>query len=200
MGDSLIGRAAPAVLMIRPAGFGFNAGTAETNLFQTRLDDTDPYTFQEKALAEFDRLRDAIRSSGVEVIVIEDRPEPRTPDAVFPNNWVSFHADGTVVLYPMCAPSRHLERRENLVPIVKESSGYRVTRVVDLTHHEEDDRFFEGTGRIVFDYFDRCAYANVSARTHPGLVDELVAVLGYDTVVFHVRIGKGTTSITRTLS
>ena len=191
MGDSSNGSAAAAVLMIRPAGFGFNEDTAATNLFQTRPDDKAKDTLRERALAEFDSLNDAIRRSGVAVIVIEDRPQPRTPDAVFPNNWLSFHPDGTVVLYPMCAPSRRLERREDLISVLQEDYGFDVTRVVDLAHHEEEGRFLEGTGSIVFDHRDRCVYANVSARTHPELVAELAKILGYDTVVFHATDREG---------
>ena len=191
MGDSPSGSAAPSVLMIRPAGFGFNEDTAATNLFQTRPDDAAKDTLQAKALAEFDSLTNAIRSSGVAVIVIEDRPQPRTPDAVFPNNWLSLHPDGTVVLYPMCARSRRLERREDLISVLQENYSFDVTRIVDLTYHEEEGRFLEGTGSIVFDHRDRCAYANVSARTHPELVAELAKILGYDTVVFHATDRKG---------
>ena len=191
MGDSSNGSAAAAVLMIRPAGFGFNEDTAATNLFQTRPDDKAKDTLRERALAEFDSLNDAIRRPGVAVIVIEDRPQPRTPDAVFPNNWLSFHPDGTVVLYPMCAPSRRLERREDLISVLQEDYGFDVTRVVDLAHHEEEGRFLEGTGSIVFDHRDRCVYANVSARTHPELVAELAKILGYDTVVFHATDREG---------
>ena len=191
MVDSPIGAAASAVLMIRPAGFGFNEGTAATNLFQTRPDDTTRVVVQKNAVAEFDSLSAAIRGSGVEVIVIEDLPEPRTPDAVFPNNWISFHTDGTVVLYPMCARSRRLERRDDIVPILREKFGFHVTRVVDWTNHEEDGRFFEGTGSVVFDHLDRCAYASLSARTDPGLFAELAELLGYESIMFQATDGNG---------
>ena len=191
MGDRPIGSGASAVLMIRPAGFGFNEGTAATNLFQTRPEDTDSDAVHENAVAEFESLTDAIRGCGVDVIDIEDRREPRTPDAVFPNNWVSFHADGTVVLYPMCVPSRRLERREDLIPLLQRCYGFEVTRVFDLTHHEEEGRFLEGTGSIVFDHLDRCAYANPSARTHPDLLARLAELLQYDHLVFHATDGEG---------
>ena len=194
MGNNPFRSAAQAVLtvlMIRPAGFGYNEDTAATNQFQTRPEDRTPKTLQENALAEFDALVEAIRNSGVEVIVIEDRPEPAMPDALFPNNWISFHADGTVVLYPMCAPSRRMERRVDLIPILQDSYGFGVTRVVDLSHHEEEGRFLEGTGSIVFDHPNGCAYANLSARTHPELVAELAELLGYETVVFHATDGEG---------
>ncbi len=191
MGDSPSVSAAPAVLMVRPAGFGFNEDTAATNQFQTRPEAAALERLQENALAEFDSLRDAIRGSGVEVVVIEDRPQPRTPDALFPNNWLSFHADGTIVLYPMCAPSRRLERREDIIPILQGSYGFEVRRVVDLTHHEQAGGFLEGTGSIVFDHIDRSAYANLSARTHPDLLAELGKLLGYDPVVFHATDGDG---------
>jgi hypothetical protein len=191
MADTPFGSGPPTVLMIRPAAFGYNEDTAATNQFQTRPEDTTAETLQEKALAEFDALVEAIHNSGVEVIVIEDPPEPASPDALFPNNWISFHADGTVVLYPMCAPSRRLERRVDLIPILQDRHGFRASRVVDLSHHEEEGRFLEGTGSIVFDHPNHCAYANLSARTHPELVAELAELLGYEAVVFHAADGEG---------
>ncbi len=185
MEDHATGRAAPAVLMVRPAAFGFNEDTAATNLYQNRPVETAPGALAENAVREFDSLAAAIRSSGVEVIVIEDRREPQTPDAVFPNNWISCHADGTVVLYPMCAPSRRMERRDDLIPMLRSDYGFRVARVVDLTHYERGRRFLEGTGSIVFDHLGHCAYANLSARTHREPLGEIAAVLGYEPVVFH---------------
>ena len=171
--------------MIRPASFGFNEETAGTNVFQRRIEGVSRDELQERAVSEFDALVDEIRRAGVEVIVVEDLPEPQTPDAVFPNNWISFHEDGTVILYPMYASSRRLERRSDVLEILKTDHGFRVTRVVDLTHHEQQERFLEGTGSIVFDHVERCGYANLSARTNPEILQEVTRMLGYDRVLFN---------------
>lgn len=183
-------QAAQAVLMIRPAGFAFNPETAATNAFQTRTD-RSPVTIQQLAVEEFDSLVSALHRVGVEVIVFDDLSEPRTPDAVFPNNWISFHADGTVVLYPMQAPSRRLERRESAIELLKEGAGFRIDRVVDLTHHEAEGRFLEGTGSVVFDHRDRCGYASLSERTHPDIVREVCSILGYEYVLFRATDSRG---------
>ena len=113
-----------------------------------------------------------------------DRPVPACPDAVFPNNWVSLHADGTVVLYPMLAPTRRRERRLDLVLELERRGGLRVERLLDLTHHELDGRFLEGTGSVVFDHVARAAYACRSPRTHMAVLEELCAEIGYEPVAF----------------
>ena len=125
------------------------------------------------ALVEFDCLVAALRAAGVSIHVVEDWPEPRCPDAVFPNNWVSFHDDGTVVLYPMLAPTRRHERRPDLLQDLVLRGAYSVTRLLDLTHHELGQRFLEGTGSVVFDHVARVAYACLSPRTHPAVLQEL---------------------------
>ena len=191
MGENLLLQSASSILMIRPAGFGFNEETAETNVFQNRIEGVSRDELQERAVSEFDALVDEVRRAGVRVIVVEDQPEPPTPDAVFPNNWISFHEDGTVILYPMYAPSRRLERRSEVLEILKTDHGFRVTHVVDLTHHERQERFLEGTGSIVFDHVNRRAYANLSARTHPEILHEVTRMLGYDRVLFHASNEEG---------
>ena len=144
-------QAAPAVLMVRPAAFGYNAETAASNRFQR--DDGAAATARAAAgRAEFDRLCAALRGEGVEVCVVEDTPEPPKPDALFPNNWVSFHADGTVVLYPMLA--REAGGRSAAMTSCRRSrrsSGFPLRRILDLTHHETQGRFLEGTGSLVLD-------------------------------------------------
>src|SRR5205823_12656760 len=131
-----------------------------------------------RARIEFDLLAGRLREAGAEVIILDDKEELNTPDAVFPNNWVSFHHDGTVVLYPMLAPSRRPERRRDIIDKLQ-SSGFDVSRVLDLTHHENDGRFLEGTGSVVFDHTDRIAYANISPRTDENVLNELCSTLDY---------------------
>ena len=128
-------QSAAAVLMVRPAGFGFNEQTAASNEFQRRPAGAAD-AGQRAALLEFDALAAQLRAAGVQVLVGEDTPAPAKPDAVFPNNWLSLHADGTLVLYPMLAPNRRLERREALIQFVREAGGFRITRSIDLTWHE----------------------------------------------------------------
>src|ERR1700756_2719643 len=129
-----------AVVMVRPASFGFNPDTAPSFLFQREITDSNRREIERRARIEFDILESRLKEAGVEVIVAEDKEELHTPDAVFPNNWVSFHHDGTVVLYPMFAPSRRPERRRDIIDKLQ-SVGFRVSGVVDLTHHELDNRF-----------------------------------------------------------
>src|SRR5262245_50698025 len=140
-------QSAAEVLMIRPARFSGNPQTAASNRFQ-RESGVDA---QAEALAEFDGLARALEAAGVGVHVFDDTPEPLTPDALFPNNWVSFHADGSVVLYPMLAENRRCERRADILEQLSTQGGFRVRRVVDLTAHEREGRFLEGTGSLVLD-------------------------------------------------
>ncbi len=190
LGDALAsGRAAPreqcatAVLMIRPAAFDYNPETALTNKMQRRPDAVGSGS-QALASAELDRLARALRSEGVELCVVDDTPDPPKPDAVFPNNWVSFHEDGTVVLYPMQAETRRIERRVEIIHTVAAELGFKVARILDLTHHEAEGRFLEGTGSLVLDHTERLAYASVSPRTHPAVVAEWAAAMGYEPVLF----------------
>ena len=155
---------ADAVLMIRPARFGANPETADSNRFQRTEAIADAAA---AAVREFDALARRLADAGVGVVVAEDSPEPAKPDACFPNNWVSFHADGTVVLYPMMAPSRRAERRREPIAAV-ERAGYRVARTIDLSSLEARGEFLEGTGSLVLDRPRRIAYACRSPRTTAG--------------------------------
>ena len=173
-------QSAAAVFMMRPARFGFNAETAASNAFQHASAESP----QTAALAEFDAVACALRAAGVEVIVAEDSPQPHKPDAIFPNNWVSFHRDGTVVLYPMCAPNRRAERREEVVEAVVRRGGFRVSRTVDLSHREAQGQYLEGTGSLVLDRVSRVAYACLSPRTDLDALGEFAQRLDYDLVAF----------------
>src|SRR5437667_5110330 len=179
-----------AVLMVRPASFGFNPDTAPSFMFQREITDSSRKEIERRARMEFDLLAGRLRDAGVEVIIAEDKEELNTPDAVFPNNWVSFHHDGTVVLYPMFAPSRRPERRRDIIDKLQ-TSGFRVSRVVDLTHHENHGRFLEGTGSVVFDQDDHIAYANSSPRTDVSVLKELCSALGYNPVTFQATYENG---------
>src|ERR1700679_953756 len=129
-------QSAPAVLMVRPVSFGFNRQTAASNAFQRLPAESEASEAQELALAEFDGVAEALQRAGVEVLIVPDTPQPAKPDALFPNNWVSFHFDGTVALYPMLAPNRRCERREDVLDRVVREGGFRIGRTVDLTHRE----------------------------------------------------------------
>jgi hypothetical protein len=172
---------AGAVLMIKPAAFDYNPETALTNKMQRPAQTGDS---QALAGGEFDGLRRALESEGIAVCAVDDTHEPPKPDAVFPNNWVSFHQDGTVVLYPMQAESRRRERRREIIDSVVSALGYKVSRLLDLTHHERQGRFLEGTGSLVLDHLQRVAYASVSPRTHPAVVEEWAREMGYEPFLF----------------
>lgn len=175
---------AAAVLMVRPAAFDYNPETALTNTMQQRPREGGGDRSPAQARAEFDGLAGALTAAGVAVCAVEDTPDPPKPDAVFPNNWVSFHADGTLVLYPLQPESRRAERRQAVIDQVVQRLGFRISRVVDLTHHEADGRFLEGTGSLVLDHIQRIAYACRSPRTHVPVLEEWSQALGYEPVVF----------------
>lgn len=179
------------VLLIRPVSFGPNIQTAETNRFQCSPTEAIASP-QISARAEFDALVRALEQAGVQVHVFEDTPQPHTPDSIFPNNWVSFHGDGTAVLYPMLAPNRRDERRSDVLEALSVRDGFRITRVVDLTHHERDGKFLEGTGSLVLDRVNRLAYACVSARTDLDVLGEFAQLLDYDVISFEALDASGT--------
>jgi hypothetical protein len=169
-------------MMIRPAAFDYNPQTAASNRMQSRVDDTPGAG--RRAIAEFDAAVTALRGAGVRVCVVDDVPVPRRPDAVFPNNWVSWHADGTVVLYPMQAPNRRLERRPDILESVAARCDFRIARVLDLSHFEDQGRYLEGTGSLVLDHVRRLAFACRSIRTDEWLVHRWAEQMGYEAVVF----------------
>jgi len=177
-------QSAADVLMIRPVRFGANPETLASNSFQSQQPTLAGSAAQRAAAAEFDGLVAALREAGVTVHVIDDTPEPHTPDALFPNNWVSFHADGSVVLYPMLAPNRRAERRNDVLEALSAAHGFRIRRVLDLTAHEARDKFLEGTGSLVLDRVHRIAYACVSPRTDLDVLGDFAQQLDYDVVAF----------------
>lgn len=185
---------ASAILMVRPRHFGFNAQTAGTNRFQ-HPDSHDRAVSSEiaqRALREFDAFAAALAAEGVGVCVVPDSDSPPKPDAVFPNNWVSFHADGTVVLYPMYAENRRAERRTEVVDAVVRETGFKLQRVLDLTRHEKAGHFLEGTGSLVLDHRSRVAYACHSPRTHESVAREWAREMGYELEMFTATDESGT--------
>jgi hypothetical protein len=183
MGSEKESQLATAVMMIRPARFESNPQTAESNRFQGRTA-AAPAEQHAAALAEFNHLKSALESKGVRVLAFDDTPEPHTPDAIFPNNWVSFHADGTVVLYPMEAGNRRLERRPDIVDALAARHGFVVREIIDLTHHESQGHYLEGTGSMVLDRVNHIAYACLSSRTHLDPLGEFAQRLDYEVVSF----------------
>ena len=181
---------ASAVLMIRPARFESNPHTAQSNRFQGKLD-LPAEDQQARAEKEFAGLRNALESAGVRVIAVDDTTEPHTPDAIFPNNWVSFHADGSVVLYPMEAPNRRTERRADVIDYLGNDCGFAVSNVIDLSHHEDNGHFLEGTGSLVLDRTNRVAYACMSSRTHLDVLGDFSQRLDYDLVAFDAEDRNG---------
>lgn len=174
---------ASTVLMIRPVRFESNPQTAESNRFQGRTG-ASAEEQQQAARAEFDGLVSVLRDGGIEVLVFDDLPEPHTPDSIFPNNWVSFHADGRVVLYPMEAGNRRLERRTDIIERLGDEHGFAVSEVVDLSAHENDGQYLEGTGSMVLDRIGHVAYACLSSRTHHGPLGDFAQRMNYEVVSF----------------
>jgi hypothetical protein len=174
---------ASAVLMIKPARFQSNPLTAASNRFQGK-NASSPEQQQRDSLVEFDGLRRVLEENGVKVVQFDDTLEPHKPDSIFPNNWVSFHADGTVVLYPMEAPNRRTERRQDLIEQLVTDYRYQVREVIDLSHHEQDGHFLEGTGSLVLDRVNHIAYACLSSRTHLDALGDFAQRLDYEVVAF----------------
>ena len=172
------------LLMIRPVNFGFNAETARNNTFQKNIKDD----VQQQALAEFDRFVTKLRENQVEVLVVNDTPDPFTPDSIFPNNWISFHEDGRIILYPMFAPNRRKERKETVLEAVRKH--FHVSAILDLGRYESGDLFLEGTGSMVLDREHKIAYACRSPRTHGEVLNEYCRLTGYTAVTF-TSVDKG---------
>ncbi|MGB5204338.1 citrulline utilization hydrolase CtlX [Eudoraea sp.] len=170
------------ILMIRPVQFRMNEQTAVNNYFMEDIDLKNS-TINLKAQEEFDTFVDVLRAKGIEVIVIEDTPEPDTPDSIFPNNWISFHSNGTVVIYPMFAENRRKERREDILDIL-EANGFLIENIIDYTSAEKEGLFLEGTGSILMDRVNQKAYCALSDRAHEELVIEFCEDFECTPVIF----------------
>ena len=172
------------ILMIQPVSFRYNEQTAVNNYYQQVLDNLSDEQTQEKALLEFNNLVELLKNVGVNVIVIEDTKKPDTPDSIFPNNWVSFHADGTVGLYPMCAENRRAERREDIFDTLVDEYGFKIKEIKDFSEFEEHDKYLEGTGSMVLDREHKICYAAISIRTDEIAVMQFCEEFGYRPVCF----------------
>lgn len=169
------------ILMIRPVAFGLNIQTADSNAFQKRTASQEKV--QEKALAEFDAFVVKLRGVGIDVTVIEDTAEPHKPDSIFPNNWISFHEDGSIYLYPMQAENRRLERRDDIIDQI--SQNFDIREINDLSFTEEKGEYLEGTGSLVLDRENKLAYACLSIRTQEKVLDIFTQESGYQAITFH---------------
>jgi hypothetical protein len=169
-----------SVLMIRPVKFGFNEQTASSNSFQQMESEISPEAIQAQALKEFDAFAELLVSNGIDIIIFDDTLSPLTPDSIFPNNWISFQGNNSIVLYPMLAENRRPERRTDIINQLKKENSL----LIDLSNYEKENLFLEGTGSIVFDYENKIAYANVSPRTNKTLLEKLCTQLEYSCISF----------------
>jgi len=172
---------ANTVLMIEPVHFGFNPETAVNNYFQNSGNLNEK--IQEVALHEYLNMVEKLRAHGIEVISVRDTENPFTPDSIFPNNWISFHEDGQIILYPMFAPNRRLERRHD-IPGILELHGHKCSNIDDFSFWEDENRFLEGTGSMILDRGNKIAYAAISERTDKSLFLQFCSTFGYTPVSF----------------
>lgn len=170
--------------MIRPASFASNPETLASNRFQSAAADRETSDTQRAACAEFDALANALAQAGVDVHVYDDTPAPIKPDAIFPNNWFSTHRNGIVVLYPMLAANRRLERRLDVIAALHVRDGFHIHGTIDMTHRELEGKYLEGTGSLVLDRTHRLAYACLSPRTDLDVLGEFGQRLDYDVAAF----------------
>lgn len=183
------------LLMVRPVAFSYNEQTAQNNSFQEKGFEE---TAQENALNEFDKYVELLTAAGVNVIVAEDTSVPHTPDSIFPNNWFTTHSaeelnngGSTLVLYPMNAPNRRLERDKNVLKVLSE---YRKSfiQIIDLTHFENEGKFLEGTGSLILDRKNRIAFCCISPRTNEDVLEEWATLMNYDYFLFEAVDEDGT--------
>lgn len=178
------------IMMIRPVAFHRNEQTAVNNYYQKTIEGLSKDQIQQNALAEFDGFVQKLRAAGVEVIVVEDTAVPETPDSIFPNNWISFHESGEVILYPMFAENRRLERRQDIIDLLGEK--FQITKVSDyLLNWESQGKFLEGTGSLILDRQNQIAYAATSLRTDHEVLADFSGNTGFDVVVFEANQAVG---------
>ncbi len=171
------------LLMIRPAAFQYNTETAKSNDYQKNINTISQNEIVKTAQKEFDEFVEILTDNGVNVLVIEDTIEPAKPDAVFPNNWISMHEDGTIYIYPMKTANRRIEKRMDIIDTIKKK--FKVNQVVDLSSYENEDRALEGTGSMIFDHDYKIVYACLSPRTDKQILIEFAAKIDYKPVVFN---------------
>ena len=169
------------IMMVRPIGFKYNEQTAENNFYQKDLGLGEEDS-QAKALKQFDAFVAKLRNEGLKIVVFEDSEIYSTPDAIFPNNWISFHTDGKIRLYPMYAKNRRLERRKDFLDYFKQN--YSVSEIVSYTKWENKNVFLEGTGSLIFDRKNKIAYAGISKRTNPAIFNDFSKESGFKIISF----------------
>jgi len=176
--------------MVRPVRFAFNEQTAESNEFmdadfaaETRR------VAQDRALGEFEQMAAKLSAAGVDMRVYEDTLDPYSPDSIFPNNWITTHRDGKIILFPMMAPNRRVERRQDIIQDLRRN--FRVEEVIDLTHFEQEGKFLEATGSMVLDRRHKIAYACLSPRTHPEVLAAFAEAADYEVVSFSASDDNG---------
>lgn len=172
---------ASTILMVRPAAFGFNTETAANNYFQSNPGIGED-EIQKKALEEFDGMVQTLGSHGIHVLVIEDNKEPVKPDAIFPNNWLSTSPDGTVTVFPMYAPNRRKEKRDDILHQLTEK--FIIKDLQDWSEYEVEGRFLEGTGSMIIDYENKMIYACMSERTSVSLLEKFAGTNGFQAIAF----------------
>ncbi|MEL6926647.1 MAG: arginine deiminase-related protein [Bacteroidota bacterium] len=177
------------IMMVRPAHFGYDEETAANNAFQTNDTSLSKATISAKAREEFDLFVKGLREAGVQVVVMDDTKAPRKPDAVFPNNWITTHEDGTVITYPMFAPNRRQERQPHILESLREQ--FHVHKIIELEQHESAEVFLEGTGSMIMDRPNNLVYACFSPRTHPQLLSHFCKLVGCKEVCFSAVDAEG---------
>ena len=174
-------QAASHILMIQPVHFGFNPETAVNNSFQSNAEQDN--SLQQKALEEFNHFTETLIQNKVDVTIVRDTPTPHTPDSIFPNNWISFHEDDSIVLFPMFAANRRKERKQHVLGAIREK--FRLKKILDLTLYEQQGLFLEGTGSMVLDRINKIAFACISPRTNEKLLHEFCEIKKYKPISFH---------------
>jgi hypothetical protein len=184
---------ASTILMIRPAAFGFNEETAANNYFQSNpainKEALIAIGVQQRALLEFDNMVQTLQKHDIDVMVIDDTKEPVKPSAIFPNNWISTSPDGVISVFPMYAPNRRLEKRDDILKMLAEK--FVVKDLQDWSEYEAEGRYLEGTGSMVIDYENKMIYAAVSERTNLAVLEKFAAANGYQAIVFLATDKKG---------
>jgi hypothetical protein len=170
------------ILMIKPVHFNYNEQTAENNYFQEEIDHLSSQKIQDKALKEFESFVQKLEDHGIHVVTVSDTEKAETPDSVFPNNWVSFHEDGRVGLYPMFAPNRRRERRHDILEMLK--NDFEIRDVIDFSASEKDEKYLEGTGSMILDRSQRIVYAALSDRTDESILREFCQVFDFECITF----------------
>lgn len=170
--------------MIRPISFRYNEQTAANNYYQKVIDGISDNDANTKAQSEFDNFVEKLRSHNIHVYLFQDSEEPDTPDSIFPNNWVSFHADKRAVMYPMYAENRRLERREEIFEILADDFNFEIDEIEDLTHFEDSELYLEGTGSMILDRENRIAYAAISERTDFHVLETFCEHFNYEQIAF----------------